>query len=86
MKNLSTLLERVVGALHADSILKNGVCSAIKECVGGNVTENDVSVKEGVLTIHASPALKNELRLKEQKVFDCIYEKCGKRIVRVVYA
>jgi len=86
MRTLSSLLERVVGALHADSILKSGVCAAIKECIGGTVSENDISVKEGVLTIHASPALKNELRLKEQKVLDCIYEKCGKRIVRVVYA
>jgi len=86
MKDLSKLLERVVGALKSDEIFKGAICAAIKECIGGSVTDKDISIKNGVLTIHASPALKNELRLKEEKVLECIYEKCGKRIVRVVYA
>lgn len=86
MKNLSTLLERVVHALHTDAILKDAVKSAVKECIGGNLGDNDIDVREGVLTIHASPALKSELRLKETKVLECIYEKSGKRVTRVVYA
>lgn len=86
MKDLSKLLERVMGALHADSALKQAVVVSIKECTGGTVNESDINVKNGVLTIHASPALKNELRLKEYKVLESIYTKCGTRIVRVVYA
>jgi hypothetical protein len=86
MKNLSSLLERLTGALYADSRRKSAVSAAIKECIGGEVRNEDVSIKDGVLTIHASPALKNELRLKEEKVLRCIYEKSGSRIVRIIYA
>ena len=85
MKDLSSLIARISKALGSDTLFKSSVCEAIKECVGGNLLEQDISIKEGVLTLRASPSLKNEIRLKEEKIISCIKEKCGTRIVRILY-
>ncbi len=86
MKNLSSLLERLTGALHADARLRLAVSESVQECAGGLISDKDLEIKDGVLTIHASPALKNELRLKEKRLLDSIYEKSGKHITRIIYA
>jgi hypothetical protein len=85
MKDFTSLLLRIGKALGSDTELKDSVCAAVHECVGGNLKRENIKIKEGVLTLTASPALKSEICLKEEKIIVCIKEKCGTLITKIVY-
>ncbi len=85
MKDFKSLLSRIALALGSDAHLKSSVRDAVRECTGGNLRDEDIVLKDSTLSLTASPALKNEIRLKEEKVLSSIAEKSGVRIKRIVY-
>ncbi|MDB5194145.1 MAG: hypothetical protein JWN50_159 [Parcubacteria group bacterium] len=85
MKDFSSLLKRITEALGSDAHLKASVRDAVRECAGGNLRDEDILVKNGTLSLSASPALKNEIRLKEERILECIREKSGTVIIKIVY-
>jgi hypothetical protein len=85
MKDFKALLLRISVALGSDAHIKASVREAVKECTGGDIKDGDIYLKDGTLSLTASPALKSEIRFKEEKVLACIEEKSGKRISRIVY-
>lgn len=85
MKSFSALLEKVSKALTLDSDLKRSVREAIEECTGGLIKEDQIEVKEGVLMIDTSPALKSEIRLNEEKIKECVRNKSGRTLLKIQF-
>jgi hypothetical protein len=85
MKSFSTLLEKITKALGEDALLKSSVIEVIKELTGGTIKEDQFSIKEGILTINASPVVKNEIRLKEEEIRREILNRTSRNIVKINY-
>ena len=66
MKILTELLERFSKALNKNTLLKEEVQSVIKAKTGK--TPESINIKDGVLEIVGTPALKNEIMLKETQI------------------
>lgn len=66
MKNLLNLLERFSNSLNKDTLTKEIITRTLKEEVGIQIDPEKISLKEGVLSIEASPIVKNEINLKEE--------------------
>lgn len=85
MKDFQALLSRISSVLGSDTRLKSSVRDAVKECTGGDIKDEDIHMKDGILSLTASPALKSEIILKEERVLTCIREKSGQNVLKIVY-
>ena len=85
MKNLRSLLERFTKSLNKDAVTKGAVIDVVRQRIGITLSEENISLKEGILTITAGAALKNELRLKEEAIKDELKEVYGVIATRVIY-
>lgn len=85
MKNLRTLLERFTRSLNKDEIARQAVCEAAWSIARVRLDPSSVSLKEGVLSLSAGAAAKNELRLKEEKIKEALQGLYDIRILRVIY-
>ncbi len=66
MKNLLALLERFSTALHRDALTKETIVRIIHEQTNVSVLPELTTLKDGLLTLSASPAAHNEMKLKEE--------------------
>jgi hypothetical protein len=85
MQNLRALLERFAKVLNKDTHFKESVSAVIQARTGAVVSPDKISLKEGVLQIEASPAVKNEIRLKEESIRSELKELHNISISRVLY-
>lgn len=85
MKNLTDLLGRFVKSLNKDEIARQAVADACLNVARVTLAPGDISLKEGVLTIAAGAAAKNELKLKEEKFLASLREIYNIRVSRVIY-
>ena len=68
MKNLLSLLEKFSKTLDKDTHTKSYISTVIKEKTGASIPQENISVKNGVLELVTSPAVKNEISLKERAI------------------
>lgn len=86
MKSFASLVDRIKSVLNEDTLVKNSIVEAVLECTGGKLNEDQFIYKEGVLTITASPAMKNEIRLKEDTIKKIVLDRSLRRIVKIQYS
>lgn len=85
MENLSKLLERFSRSLNKDTLTKNFISEVIKKTTTLDLDGDKINLKEGILTIQCSPVLKNELKLKEERILTELKERHNISISRVLY-
>jgi hypothetical protein len=85
MKTFSTLLERLSKVLNRETFLQTQVLETIKEITHLSLEQKNISLQDGVLVVKGSPVLKNEIKLKEEKIVAHLRERCKLTILRVVY-
>jgi hypothetical protein len=85
MKDLSSLLERISGALGNDQTLKEIVVTTIFEKLKISLFTEDIALKEGTLQIKTSPVKKNEIKLHEAELIALLSERLNRRLTRVLY-
>jgi hypothetical protein len=85
MRQLTALLERFKNSLGRDTISREMVASCIEELTGIRVLPEQMSLKEGVLSLNISPVKKNEIKLKEQMILDALWNLHKIKIGRVFY-
>ncbi len=85
MKNLLSLLERFSKSLNKDTFTKEAIVSVIHNRTKILLAIENLSLKEGVLEIVSSPAVNNEIRLKEDVIRDELKEVHKLPIRRVIY-
>ncbi len=85
MKNILSLLERFKKLLDKDDLIKESIVNIVKERTRVTLDPSKINLKEGVLEITASPAGKNEIRLKEEIIKDELKEVQKIVITRILY-
>ncbi|KKW15520.1 MAG: hypothetical protein UY54_C0008G0011 [Parcubacteria group bacterium GW2011_GWA2_50_10b] len=85
MKNLLSLLERFSKALNKDTETKETIAAVIQKRTGAGIPADKILWKDGVLEISASPAVKNEIALKEAAIKDELKEVYRLSVSRIVY-
>ncbi|OHA91581.1 MAG: hypothetical protein A2758_00525 [Candidatus Zambryskibacteria bacterium RIFCSPHIGHO2_01_FULL_49_18] len=68
MKGISDLLKRISSVLNQDEELKRRIIELIREKTNIKLPKENIFLKNGVLEIDASPAAKNEIKLKEDEI------------------
>ncbi len=85
MRNISDLLKRFTNSLNKDTIARQAVAEVVLTSTGIKIPPENISLKEGVLSITASATAKNEMKLKEERIIDAAREIYSIRIARVIY-
>ncbi|MEX0932416.1 MAG: hypothetical protein WDZ61_00785 [Parcubacteria group bacterium] len=85
MKNLNSLLQRFSSLLDKKSLVKGAVASVVREKTGIDLPVENISIKESVLEITASPLVKSEIMLKSEAILSELKETRGLWISRILY-
>ena len=85
MKNLLQLLERFTKSLHKDTLAKEALSQIVADATRISLPPENFSLKDGVLSITASPSVKNEIRLKEETIKEALKRFRGVNVSRVLY-
>lgn len=85
MRNLQDFLKRFTNSLNKDAIARQAVADAVLTTTGVRVAPEYISLKEGVLTVSASAAAKNEMKLKETQILEALRGLYNIRVSRVIY-
>ncbi|MEX2010471.1 MAG: hypothetical protein WD874_01550 [Parcubacteria group bacterium] len=75
MRNLGDLITRIRESLKDDVYIREVAASTIFEVTKAKVLSDQLSLKDGVLNINVSPALKSEIFLREERVLQGFKEK-----------
>ena len=70
MRNLASLLERVSKALNRDRSAKEAIISVIYKHTKASLPGSSLTLRDGVLEVVTSSAIKNEIILKEEVIKD----------------
>jgi hypothetical protein len=85
VKNLTDLLARFSTVLNKKEEAKGAVIEAVKKATKIILLPEKVSINEGVLSIEASPVVKNEISFKEKFILTELKEVYGINIYRILY-
>lgn len=85
MRNLGELLKRFAQSLTKDTDSKEAVAGVIHERVGVLIPLENIAIKEGVLSVTASGAVNNAIKLKEEQIILEIRERYKTPISRILY-
>ena len=85
MHNLKSLLERFTNSLNKDEITRGAVREAVLVSTGVKLSLENITLKDGVLTISAGAAAKNEIRLKEEAIKQELKALHQVNISRIIY-
>ena len=85
MLNLADLLKRFSLSLNKDTHTKEAIAGVIMERIGINLPLENIAIKEGVLSITASGAVNNAIKLKEELILSEIRERYKAPISRILY-
>lgn len=85
MRNLVDLLKRFSLSLNKDTNTKEAVAGVIQERVGISIPLENIALKDGVLSITASGAVNNAIKLKEELILSEIRERYKAPISRILY-
>ena len=75
MFNLSAYLEKFKNFGQSERFLKESIISVIKEVVGIDIESKNITLKNGEIFFKVSPARKNAIYIKKEKLLAKIKEK-----------
>lgn len=85
MDALNRLLERLKRSLDGDRVFKEEIRSSIKDVAGFDVPIEDISTQGNILKIKTSPAKRNELKFKEDKVLETVRARTKVNLTKLLY-
>ena len=85
MKNLLSLLEKISNTLNRDVIVKENIAKAIEGRTRARISLEKINLKDGILEIEATSAVKNEIFLKESALKEELKERFKIPVTRIIY-
>ena len=85
MKNLEALLKRFTNSLNKDNIAREAVGDVVFSIVRVKLSPPSISLKEGVLSIQAGAAAKNEMKLKEDEICEALENLHNIHVSRIIF-
>ncbi len=83
MFNISQYLEKFKNIGGAERFLKETLIFLINKEVGVEVRPEDIILKNGEVIIKVSPAIKNAIFIKKEKIIKKIEEKFGRKVSEI---
>lgn len=83
MFNISSFLEKVSKNILSSSLQKKQIIEVIKKETGVEVSEADIELRECVLYIKSSPALKNKLFIQKSKILEELSGQSNTKIIDI---
>ncbi|MEO8637935.1 MAG: hypothetical protein ABI430_03480 [Candidatus Taylorbacteria bacterium] len=80
MFNVSLYLEKFKTIGLGDSIAKDALIKAVRECTGGKIERKDVEFKNGTFRIKADPILKSEIMIKKEVILEFLTKELKKEV------
>jgi hypothetical protein len=74
MFNISSYLEKFKNFGQGEKLLKEVIINSVREVVGVEILAKDINLKNGEVTFKVSPAIKNTIYIKKDKVLTKIKE------------
>jgi len=85
MKIIGGFLDRFFKSIGRDTLIRETILDVVKEQTRITLLPTDIALKESTLEITASPAKKNEIRLKEKRILDALIARTGIRLTNIRY-
>lgn len=82
MNPLQNFLEKFKNILSAPLAAKQSVILSIKEAVHVDIKSEDVTIKDGVIYIMATPLVRNEIYMRKRLIIKKINEALSKEVVK----
>ncbi len=77
MNNLGGLLEKFKNLIGSSKFQKDAVVSVIRDTVKINLEEKDFDIKNSTIQLKVSPAVKNEIFMRKQKILAALASALG---------
>lgn len=78
MEQIQALLKRYAHIQAPEKTIREAVIAVVREVVGISLGSEDVDVKKKTIRIHAPSVLKNEIRLHQQDILECLKKELNK--------
>jgi hypothetical protein len=79
MIEIKDLLLNFKNILVFESFKKEEICRIISEEIKIEIKPEDISLKNGIISLNIKPIYKNEIFLKKDKIFSKLKEALGKK-------
>lgn len=85
MKEFGSLLKKVFVSLNRDNLERESILFTLKNTAGITLTSSNIFIKDGVLEITANPTIKNEIKIKEERILNELRKEHNLSYSRVLY-
>lgn len=72
MIDIAKLLHRISSSINKDSVVKQRVADTVRLQTHVQLTEGQISIRDGVLEIDASPSARSEISLHQQAILETL--------------
>ena len=80
MIEIKDLLARFNNLLIGEEGKKESITRAISEVIGVEINSKDIKIKNNIIYLNIKPIYKNEIFMKQEKIFLKLKESLGKKI------
>ena len=82
MEQIGSFFEKIKKNISYDLDLKKEIVFLIKENTGIEVLEKNITLKNGLLYISEKPILKNEIKIKKEKILSSFKDRIKNRKIK----
>jgi hypothetical protein len=78
MIEIKDLLARFNNLLISEEVKKTSIKNAISQIIGVEIKSEDIKIKNNIIYLNIKPIYKNEIFIKQDKIFLALKESLGK--------
>lgn len=79
MIEIKDLLTRFSNLLLSEEIKKKSIRDVLQKIVGVEIKSEDIKIKNNIIYLNIKPIYKNEILIKQEKIFLALKESLGKK-------
>lgn len=80
MIEIKDLLARFSNLLLSEEVKKNSIREVLQKTVGIEIKSGDIKIKNNIIYLDIKPIYKNEIFIKQEKIFLALKESLGKKV------
>ena len=79
MIEIKDLLARFSNLLLSEEVKKNSIREVLQKTIGVEIKSEDIKIKNNIIYLNIKPIYKNEIFIKQEKIFLALKEILGKK-------
>jgi hypothetical protein len=84
MIEIKDLLARFNNLLLSEEIKKSSIRDVLQKTIGVDIKSEDIKIKNNIIYLNIKPIYKNEIFIKQEKIFLALKESLGKKAPEVI--